>query len=162
MRSPCCLCFRALPPINFWMPESIFIKGGTYITSPEPISAVYLINPSHRAVRLYVYPSIVARQRQVRKADKKYIRNNRRIVRRVVLHEIRVVPWKAGDKFPQNFLFLCFCFWPFRNVWLHKYAYYPRNVCLSAITRGLLKRFSKFWESGVPLNIVGEIKFLPN
>jgi hypothetical protein len=31
-----CVC---VPPINFWMPEPIFMKLGTYITAPEPISA---------------------------------------------------------------------------------------------------------------------------
>jgi hypothetical protein len=36
MRSRCCLC--VYPPINFWMPEPIFIKLGTYITATEPIS----------------------------------------------------------------------------------------------------------------------------
>jgi hypothetical protein len=28
-----CLC---IPPINFWTPEPIFMKLGTYITAPEP------------------------------------------------------------------------------------------------------------------------------
>jgi hypothetical protein len=37
--------------INFWMPEPVFIKLGTYI------------NPSHQSSCLYVYPPIVARQR---------------------------------------------------------------------------------------------------
>jgi hypothetical protein len=31
--------------------------------APEPISAVYFINPSYESVCLYVYPSIVARER---------------------------------------------------------------------------------------------------
>jgi hypothetical protein len=39
------------------------MKLGTYITAPEPISTPYLKNPSHQSVCLYVYPSIVARQR---------------------------------------------------------------------------------------------------
>jgi hypothetical protein len=34
-------------PINFWMPEPIFIKLGTYVMVPEPISAAYFINPFH-------------------------------------------------------------------------------------------------------------------
>jgi hypothetical protein len=34
-----------------------------YIMAPEPISTAYVINPSHQSVCLYVYPSIVARQR---------------------------------------------------------------------------------------------------
>jgi hypothetical protein len=34
-----------------------------YIMAPEPISTAFLINPSHRFVSLYVYPTIVAKQR---------------------------------------------------------------------------------------------------
>jgi hypothetical protein len=36
-----CICVSAclcIPPINFWMPELIFINLGTYTTAPEPIS----------------------------------------------------------------------------------------------------------------------------
>jgi hypothetical protein len=49
-----CLC---IPPINFWIPEPIFMKLGMYIMAPEPISTAYYINPSHQSVCLYVYPS---------------------------------------------------------------------------------------------------------
>jgi hypothetical protein len=45
------------------MPEPIFMKLGTYIEAPEPISTAYLKNHSHQSVFLYVYPPIVARQR---------------------------------------------------------------------------------------------------
>jgi hypothetical protein len=38
------------------------MKLGMYIMASEPISAAYLINPSHQSVCLYVYPPIVARQ----------------------------------------------------------------------------------------------------
>jgi hypothetical protein len=31
--------------------------------TPEPISTVYVTNPSHQSLSLYVYPPIVARQR---------------------------------------------------------------------------------------------------
>jgi hypothetical protein len=34
-----------------------------YIVAPEPISAAYIINPSHWSVCLYINPTIVARQR---------------------------------------------------------------------------------------------------
>jgi hypothetical protein len=44
------------------MPEPIFMKLGTYIPAPEPISTLYLKNPSHQSVCLYVYPPIAARQ----------------------------------------------------------------------------------------------------
>jgi hypothetical protein len=65
MRSPCCLCVCVSPPpINFWMSKQILMKLGMYIIAPEPISTAYFINPSHQSVCLYVYPHIVARQRQ--------------------------------------------------------------------------------------------------
>jgi hypothetical protein len=38
------------------------MKLGKYIIAPEPISTLYLINPSLRSVFLYVYLPIVARQ----------------------------------------------------------------------------------------------------
>jgi hypothetical protein len=53
MKSPCYLWIPP-PPTNFWLPELIFIKFGLYIMAPEPISAAYFINPSHRSVYLYV------------------------------------------------------------------------------------------------------------
>jgi hypothetical protein len=47
MRSPCflcvCVCVSMYPPINFWMPESIFMKLGIYIMAPEPISTAMCI-----------------------------------------------------------------------------------------------------------------------
>jgi hypothetical protein len=51
-----------IPPINISMPKPIFIKLGMYIMAPGPISAAYLINPSHQAVSVCI-PLIVARQR---------------------------------------------------------------------------------------------------
>jgi hypothetical protein len=33
-----CVCVCLSPHINFWIPEPIFMKLGTYITAPEPIS----------------------------------------------------------------------------------------------------------------------------
>jgi hypothetical protein len=59
MRSPCCLCVCESPPINFWMPEPIFMKVGMYVMAHEPISAVHFINPS----RQYVCSPIIATQR---------------------------------------------------------------------------------------------------
>jgi hypothetical protein len=56
-----CVCLCIPSPINFWMPEPIFMKLGTYISAPQPISTAYLKNPSHQSVCLYVYPPIVAR-----------------------------------------------------------------------------------------------------
>jgi hypothetical protein len=37
-----------------------------YIMAPEPILMVYFINHFHKSVCLYVYPTIVARQRLCR------------------------------------------------------------------------------------------------
>jgi hypothetical protein len=47
-----CLC---VPPINFWMPEPIFMKLGMYVMEPESISTAYFINLSHQSMCLYVY-----------------------------------------------------------------------------------------------------------
>jgi hypothetical protein len=58
MRSLFCVCMY--PPINFWIPEPIFLKLAVYIMTPEPISTAYFINPSHQSLCLYIY---VARQR---------------------------------------------------------------------------------------------------
>jgi hypothetical protein len=45
------------------MAEPIFMKLGMYITALEAVSMAYFINPSHQSVYLYVYPTVVARQR---------------------------------------------------------------------------------------------------
>jgi hypothetical protein len=45
------------------MPEPVFVKLGTYITTSEPISMAQLKNTSHQPMCLYVYPPIVAMQR---------------------------------------------------------------------------------------------------
>jgi hypothetical protein len=63
MRSPCSLRVSESFHINFWMPQPVFMKLGTYIMAPEPISRAYFINASHPSVCLYLYPPIVARQR---------------------------------------------------------------------------------------------------
>jgi hypothetical protein len=66
MRSSCCLhvcMYEYIPPFNFSMPEPIFMKLGTYIMAPEPISTAYFLNPAHQSVCLCVYPSIVIRKR---------------------------------------------------------------------------------------------------
>jgi hypothetical protein len=58
MRSPFCLCVY-VSPINFWTPEPISMKLGTYNMSPEPIPTEYLINSSHQ----FVCPLIIGRRR---------------------------------------------------------------------------------------------------
>jgi hypothetical protein len=55
-----CVC---IPPINFRMPEAVFIKLSLYIMAPEPIQMAYFISPAHQSVCLYMYPPIIARQR---------------------------------------------------------------------------------------------------
>jgi hypothetical protein len=86
-RSPCCLwawtniyetwyaCHGNLAHLNgilinpsrqsvcvcecFWMPEPIFMKLGMYRMTPESISTVYSINPSHQSVCLYISLSLL-------------------------------------------------------------------------------------------------------
>jgi hypothetical protein len=52
-----------LSPINFWIPETIFIKLGVHIVTPEPISTAYFIYLFHQPMHMYVYAPIVTRQR---------------------------------------------------------------------------------------------------
>jgi hypothetical protein len=77
IRLDVCLC---IPPINFWMPEHMFMKLGMYIVAPELISAAYFINPSHQSVCLYVYPSTFARQGLSKNVNMATNTHNRRIV----------------------------------------------------------------------------------
>jgi hypothetical protein len=51
-------------PINYWMPEPIFMKCGMYIIALELRSTACFLNPSNLSMCLYMYPIIVARQRQ--------------------------------------------------------------------------------------------------
>jgi hypothetical protein len=62
-----CVCVSAYPPppINFWTPEPIFMKLGTYITAPEPISTAWLKAPPTRLC-LYVYPLLLLGNGSVR------------------------------------------------------------------------------------------------
>jgi hypothetical protein len=41
-----CVSVSPPPTIYFWMPEPVFMKLGTYIMAPEPISTAYFVNPS--------------------------------------------------------------------------------------------------------------------
>jgi hypothetical protein len=45
------------------MAEPVFTKISMYITATESISTAYYTNPSHQPVCLYVYPTVIARQR---------------------------------------------------------------------------------------------------
>jgi hypothetical protein len=48
------LCVSFL--VNFWIPEPILMKAGTYVNTFEPISTTYFMNPSHQSACLHVYP----------------------------------------------------------------------------------------------------------
>jgi hypothetical protein len=54
MRSPCCLCVCISHPLNFWMPEPIFMELPMYIMAYEHLSVtyVYFINIFHQSVCL--------------------------------------------------------------------------------------------------------------
>jgi hypothetical protein len=67
MRSTYCLC---ISPINFRISGPIFIELGRRIMEYEPTPGTYFIKPSHRSGWLYVYPTLVARQR----LDKAFLR----------------------------------------------------------------------------------------
>jgi hypothetical protein len=78
------------------------MKLGTCITAPEPISAMYFVNPYHRSVCLYVYLPIVARYRLSKHIPAvTNTRNNRRIVGDVVVYAARIVTKES--------LWVCLC-----------------------------------------------------
>jgi hypothetical protein len=56
------LFVSAYPHHQHLSASAIFMKLGMYIMAPEPISTAYFIDPSHRSVCLYVYPTIFSRQ----------------------------------------------------------------------------------------------------
>jgi hypothetical protein len=95
MRSPCCLCIYVAPP-PFWMPKPIFIKLRTYIMVSELISTAYFIISSHQSVCLYVCPLWFLGNCSVKTLQQycgnEYIRNNRRIVGRVVFYAVLILP----------------------------------------------------------------------
>jgi hypothetical protein len=80
------------------MREPMFMILGMYIMEPEPISTAYFINTSHQSVCLYVYRSMVARQRLSKKRYRgnEYTHNNRRIVGDVDIYAVRVVSKESG------------------------------------------------------------------
>jgi hypothetical protein len=61
--------------------------------APEPISTPYFINPSYHFVCLYMYFSLIARQRLGKRSYRgnEYTRNDRRIVGPVILYAVRVL-----------------------------------------------------------------------
>jgi hypothetical protein len=53
-----CIC-EPPPPLTFdSLIQVLWNLVYTYITTPEPISTAYFLNPSHHSVCLYVYPLI--------------------------------------------------------------------------------------------------------
>jgi hypothetical protein len=90
VRARACVCVS--PRINFWMAEPIFMKLGMYIMAHKPISTMYFINPSHQSVCLYVYPTIVARQRLGKHIPAATnTRNIKKLVGRIVFCAVRVL-----------------------------------------------------------------------
>jgi hypothetical protein len=90
MRSPCVCVYH--PPINFWMPEPVFMKLGMYIMAREPILTAYFINASHQSVCLYMcIPLSLLGNGSVKTLPRQRI-HNRKIVARVVFCAVCVVP----------------------------------------------------------------------
>jgi hypothetical protein len=87
-----CICNSS--PLNFLMPEPVFMQLGTYVMAPEPIPVAYFINTSHQSLCLCVsllslvskgsikrIPPFIAKQRLGKHIPAaKYTRNNRKIV----------------------------------------------------------------------------------
>jgi hypothetical protein len=84
MWSPCCLCVCESTPINFLIPEPIFMKLGIYIMAPEPVSAAHFINPSSQSVSVCVslFPCY-ATDRKTRSRGKEYMQQQKNFWRRV-------------------------------------------------------------------------------
>lgn len=57
------LCLYTPSPagIDFWMPETFFMKAGMYNLALEPISTAYFINATHQSVCMCI-PTVSARQ----------------------------------------------------------------------------------------------------
>jgi hypothetical protein len=116
MGPSCCLCVCSSPstPINFQMPELIFMKSGMYITAPESISTAYFINHFHQPVCLYVYPLYLLGNDSVKnvKRSNEYI-SNTRTVARAVFYAVRVYQGQYGIHSFQNFF--VYMVFPIRN-----------------------------------------------
>jgi hypothetical protein len=55
MQSPSCLSHY--PLLGILMFEPVFMKFGMYIMTPDPISVMFLINPSHQSsICLFISP----------------------------------------------------------------------------------------------------------
>jgi hypothetical protein len=76
------VCLYVYLPVNFRMPEPIFMKLGMYIIAPVSISTAYFINSRHQSV----CPPISARQRL-----SKHIPTATNNFRGVVFHVIGVL-----------------------------------------------------------------------
>jgi hypothetical protein len=45
----------SIPPVNLWMPKTIFMKFGMHMMILKPTTRACFINPSHQSVCLYVF-----------------------------------------------------------------------------------------------------------
>jgi hypothetical protein len=78
-----------IPPINFIMPELIFMKLGMHIMAPEPISTAHFMNPSYQSVPMCV----LLGNGSVKTLPPQRIHSrNRKIVTLDVFYAVRVVP----------------------------------------------------------------------
>jgi hypothetical protein len=90
-------CVSVNPPYQIWMPEpNLRVLECNYIMTPEHISTVYFINPSHESVCLYVYLLSLLGNGSVKTLPRRRMHTNKKIVGRVVFYEIRVATKESG------------------------------------------------------------------
>jgi hypothetical protein len=88
-----CLC---IPPIDFWMPEPIFMKIDTYIMPNGHLNGLLHKFLPPVCVCIYI-PLELLGNGSVKTLQRQWIRNNRKFVGRVTFHAICTVskkPWR--------------------------------------------------------------------
>jgi hypothetical protein len=91
------------------MPEPIFMKLGTYIMAPKPISVAYFIISFHRSVCIWIPLSLLGNG-SVKTLPRQRIHMQQSIVGGVVLYAVRVVSTKSRWLvLPRSYCFLCAC-----------------------------------------------------
>jgi hypothetical protein len=91
-------------PINFWIPEQIFMKLGTW----GQFNGVLHKSIPSVFVSMCVPLSLLGRGSVTMLSGHEYNRNSRRIVGRVVFYAVRVVARKVCDYFFIEFLWILF------------------------------------------------------